>query len=374
MIAHLTVEFGAQRWGGIATAVQLAAEATARLGIETTVISPADRDRRTRTPEGYTVRTVEHDGPAGVYEAADRPAAGQALSSRLVEALQDERAGSSVTVMVHNEELAQALLILRSVDWCTERLAFSHGLARQEHPGRADLAEQQRTFLSAADRAFVASQSQRDLARAAYPDAAVFLLPLPLALLQERLAAWRQPVIKRRPAVLVAAGRAVPQKGFDLLLRALDVLDGHVESHLRLYLGHGSPGVVAQCAELAESLPNVTLEKWATQDALLRDIATAAAVVVPSRFEPLGLIAAEALALRTRVIGSDVGGLGDLLRDVPGCATVKTTDLEGPAPVALAEAIARVLGHDPLPADAKARLESFSVDRFGHALLQGCKR
>jgi glycosyltransferase involved in cell wall biosynthesis len=65
---------------------------------------------------------------------------------------------------------------------------------------------------------------------------------------------------------------------------------------------------------------------------------TADVVVVPSRREPLGLAAVEALACGTPVVASKVGGLREVVRDGENGLLIPADD-----PGALAEALRRLL-------------------------------
>jgi glycosyltransferase involved in cell wall biosynthesis len=65
---------------------------------------------------------------------------------------------------------------------------------------------------------------------------------------------------------------------------------------------------------------------------------TADVVVVPSRREPLGLAAVEALACGTPVIASNVGGLREVVRDAENGLLIPPND-----PGALTAALVRLL-------------------------------
>jgi len=355
--------------GGIATAVALAAAGTAALGIETVVISPGDRDANTAVAGGYRARVIE--GPAAhageIYASPNRVDAGTRLSRAMFDAISAEYGDRRVRLIVHSEELAVLLVSAASAPWCEQPLAFSHGLTAQEHPGRDELTEQQQTFFAAARLVFVASESQRALAERLYPATCFRCLALPLCLLVDELAPRRCDIAHRVPGYLLAAGRAVPQKGFDILLRALAMVAEGRGLHLDLFLGHGEQAVLRQCADLAAPLGDrVRIESWSSRHVLLNAIAHAAAVVVPSRFEPLGIIAAEALALQTPVIATRIGGLAELLEPVKGTILVDPGD-DGVRPHQLAAALTS-LPVAPWEIDGSQRLKSYSLARFGEAL------
>jgi glycosyltransferase involved in cell wall biosynthesis len=104
---------------------------------------------------------------------------------------------------------------------------------------------------------------------------------------------------------LVAVGRFAPEKGFDVLLDALRITSGHLT-----LVGDGPLD-----GALRERAAGLDVE-WAgvmARPALHRLLAGAAAVVIPSRREGLGLVAIEAILLGTPVIASFTGGLPEAL-------------------------------------------------------------
>ena len=103
-------------------------------------------------------------------------------------------------------------------------------------------------------------------------------------------------------------------------------------------------------------------------DALATELARASVVIMPSRFEGLGLVALEAQARGTPVVGYDVTGLRDAVRD--GGILVAEDDAE-----ALYRACLRVLQDDAFAAELGARGRDFvakehSWDGAGTRLVQ----
>lgn len=161
---------------------------------------------------------------------------------------------------------------------------------------------------------------------------------------------WRVTPLPAAP-VFAAWGRHVEQKGFDLLLRAFArvveelpdarlLLGGDGEETERLR-GLAGPGV--------EFLG--PLDRRGVHDLL----STARVAVVPSRLEPFGIVAVEAMAAGRTVVWSTNGGLGDATGGLG--LGVDPTD-----PAELAAAM--VATHkDPLaPETARAQAESLGWD------------
>lgn len=143
-----------------------------------------------------------------------------------------------------------------------------------------------------------------------------------------------EPTPRRGSGMLLgAAGRFVPQKGFDVLLRALAELPQ--ASLLLVGDGPERPHLEQLIDELGLG-DRVELTGWLPDAARL--LATVDAVVVPSRAEPFGLVALEAMSAGVPVVASDVDGLAEVVTDGVTGLLVPSGD-----PRRLAEAIARVL-------------------------------
>ncbi|MEZ5098543.1 MAG: glycosyltransferase family 4 protein [Thermoleophilia bacterium] len=172
----------------------------------------------------------------------------------------------------------------------------------------------------------------------------------------------REPPPRPRAPRLLAYGRLVDEKGFDVALRAFaTVLARH--SDARLALGGDGPARPA-LARLADELGiahAVDVLGLLSADGVSAALDAAALVVVPSRWdEPFGLVALEA-ALRARpVVATRVGGLVEAVEDGVSGLLVEREDAD-----ALAAAILRLLEDAPLAdrlgADGRARAET----RFG---------
>ncbi len=165
------------------------------------------------------------------------------------------------------------------------------------------------------------------------------------------------------PRRLLAAGRLSPEKGFDVLLRAVAALAGEGHAVALDLVGSGTErDALEQLAgDAAAAGARVRLHPGEPRAALLQRMAAADAVVVPSRREGLGMVALEALAVGTPVVASRVGGLPEVVRDdgdgvlvapddVPALvAALRTARAAGAPP---ARALAR---HDPAEVVARHR-------------------
>jgi glycosyltransferase involved in cell wall biosynthesis len=108
---------------------------------------------------------------------------------------------------------------------------------------------------------------------------------------------------------VLAVGRLVPEKGFDVLIRSVAAT--------------GDPLVIVGDGDIRPALQSLTTSTNADVTfagsvdpaELARDYAAARLVAVPSRREGFGMVAAEALASGRAVVGTRVGGLPDLVTD-----------------------------------------------------------
>jgi glycosyltransferase involved in cell wall biosynthesis len=141
------------------------------------------------------------------------------------------------------------------------------------------------------------------------------------------------------PLRLVAIGRMAPEKGFDVLVDAMEGLDAELDvfgTGTEVLTGGRVRGHGARSrTEIAEALVR------------------AHALVVPSRREGLGIVALEALSVGTPVVASGVGGLVETVEDGVDGVLVAPDD-----PAALRDAL-RLL---PLPAPGGAAVDRHRPD------------
>jgi glycosyltransferase involved in cell wall biosynthesis len=159
----------------------------------------------------------------------------------------------------------------------------------------------------------------------------------------------------REPDVVVCAGRLYPSKGQAVVIEALGQLKTEFPSLRIHFLGHGPSLVdlVALAAARGVGDRCTFFGKLSHAD-VLTHMATAQAVIVPSRSEAFGMVTIEALAMGTPVIATATGGTLDIVRDgVEGF--LFPPDDAG----ALADRLRRLLAHPDvvgrLGANARAR-------------------
>jgi glycosyltransferase involved in cell wall biosynthesis len=134
------------------------------------------------------------------------------------------------------------------------------------------------------------------------------------------------------------AGRIVPAKGVDVLIRAARDVDAD-------FVICGDGWHLKAMRNLARRLnveKRIRFTGWLGAEALASEVADASVVALPSVWpEPFGLIGIEALAAGRPVVASATGGVGDWLEDGVSGLCVRPGDAPG-----LARALTELLG-DP---------------------------
>lgn len=190
-----------------------------------------------------------------------------------------------------------------------------------------------------------------------------------------RQAARQQLGIAPDAKVVLYVGRFDPRKGIETLVRAVNICQHRQD--VQLIIGGGSrPG---QCDgmerdRITNIVKDLGMSALTAFPGLLDDTtlplyyAAADVCVVPSHYEPFGLVTIEAMASYTPVIGSDVGGLKfTILPEQTGLLCPPQDE------VAFAAAIDRILAdtswRDRLGQQARARVEAmFSWDGVAEQL------
>lgn len=165
-------------------------------------------------------------------------------------------------------------------------------------------------------------------------------------------------------SVVAAAGRLSIEKGFDVLVNALDQV--RVEQVACVIAGSDA-GEGARLARLAEKCrPGVSVLFPGRLDSRgIADLfAIADVVVVPSREESFGLVALEALAAEKRLVATNAGGLGDFLD--PHLAHLVSRDNARE----LSDAISGCLELGPVTEEERKQFQTFVAQFSWSAIAQ----
>lgn len=179
---------------------------------------------------------------------------------------------------------------------------------------------------------------------------------------------WLAP--DNRPRHILAVGRLVVKKGFDVLIDALQLLHQRGESFHCTLTGDGPlrDELLARIAEYGLN-ERVTLNGSRPQPEIIAAMRQSAMVVAPCVVSEEGdrdglpTVLLEAMALGTPVVSTEVAGIPELVSDGQTGLCVAPRD-----PSALAEAMQRLLNDPALPLElsmqARMRIEQhYDIDR-----------
>ncbi len=179
---------------------------------------------------------------------------------------------------------------------------------------------------------------------------------------------WR---VGRRPdpqPLLVFAGRLEWEKGTFDLIDAMPRLRRRIPGLRLVMAGRGGQEPALRERARAKRLGRSISFAGHLPPADLADLfGRAHAVVVPSRYEPFGIIALEAAAARAPLVVADIGGLSEIAQRGAAAALFRPGDVAG-----LADAVAATI-RDPEAARARAEVahrslaERFAWDRIAAA-------
>lgn len=369
LLVHASLEYSHSAWGGISSALDLLVMASGAAGHQVAVISIGPSDQAISIGQYGCLHVVgmpELNGTV-LYRHPDRVQLALLASERMAGRLEEIRHGDEVYLSVHNDELVHLAKICSTRRWCRSRIAFVHGLARQEHLGREDLHRQQDDLLAVVTNVAVFSHGYAKTVHRFYPLLRhIKVVRPPLVFVAEEAAGRRELRIEKLvPGTLLAAGRSVPQKGFDILLRALQDIPPRSVAAAHLIMGHGDSGYEQECNSLAlRTATDVTISPWTAREILMTAMVRAALAVVPSRFEPFGLLAVEAMAHNVPVIASSVGGLRELVTDGTVGWLVPAAEETGPDQKDLAATILAAISSPTRISSGAEHLRQWSVQDY----------
>ncbi|MBV9826105.1 MAG: glycosyltransferase family 4 protein [Alphaproteobacteria bacterium] len=164
-----------------------------------------------------------------------------------------------------------------------------------------------------------------------------------------RLLALPFPARHAGPLRLGAYGPLVPQQGFDRLVEAMRLVSPDVAT--QRIAGFGPEAIALR--RMAEKLPHVQLEEAVADPQYF--LSEVDAIAIPSRWEPMGLVALESRAAARPLIVAGIDGLAEQVS--PAFGLVVNAD----SAIDLADGIDRMAAAD-LPAMAAAARASVTGD------------
>ena len=171
--------------------------------------------------------------------------------------------------------------------------------------------------------------------------------------------------IKRLPGTILFAGRLVTDKGVDLLMEAFSILQKSLPKRtLKLWIAGDGPekeALIRRSVTLGIS-DQVFFLGMLSQEDLVGWMHQCSVMVVPSRMEPMGMVAAEGLAAGCTMVLSNNGGLPEV--GGPFCHYFQSEDV-----VSLADALQQAV-EKPLVVDATALQQHLSQFTIEHSIRE----
>jgi glycogen synthase len=354
-ILHLTWEYPPIVHGGLGRHVDALSRAQARAGHDVSVLAPSDdvtgrcrtRPEQHEVVEGVEVLRVPLE-VTGPVDAAALPAVMQRMQRAMLAAAADPTARSLAPDVVHGHDwmVADAARALadaagRPFVLTVHATELGRRFGRLDEPLHVAVHEAECRAVTAADHVVVCSAAMADEVvrhHGARPER-LSVVPGAVEARRWQVAAASRATARRRWAadvdhLVVAAGRLEWEKGFSTLIRAMPALLARHPSSRVVLVGSGSYEPVLR--RLAAGLglqSSVRLPGRLPTPDLAALFAGADAVVVPSRYEPFGLVALEAQAAGAPLVVTRVGGLAQSVTDGRTGRVVEPSDVDGLAQV-----------------------------------------
>jgi 1,4-alpha-glucan branching enzyme len=340
----LTADYPPDAWSGIGVAVELQARALASLGVEVHVLVVARRGRP-------VMSVCDATGTQVHYLTGDRfPLAAQDFD----------------LVHLHSLALTELAFELRR-RYRLPLIYTAHSLVHlelQDSPLAAFWHAVQRHVLTSCDRVIFLSESERKAAAKHLPTirlrSAVIPNAVPLPPFQRASAAGDQPV--------VFSGRFVKSKGVEILAQTIPrVLARRRGVRFVLAGGHGDACETGTIRRLArEHGAACAITGWLDRATLDKLFGQAALVLMPSLYEPFGMVALEAMRMCAPVLAAAVGGLPEILTEESGGALIHSHD-----PEEWSAAIDEMLSDTETTQALRTRGPAYVAARFNPALIAG---
>jgi glycosyltransferase involved in cell wall biosynthesis len=300
-ILLLTADFPPHAWSGIAAAVSNQAAALAEAGAKVAVLTRSQ------------------------YFSSPLAASGRLEVRGLDEPRFPFRGSAFDWIHLHSLSLSELAFELRAR--FETRLAYTaHSVIGHEleaEPARTFWSDLQIRVMHACDRVIVLSESERAALFSLAPEAArrAVVIPNPVP----------EPVLKKgsydAAGPVVFAGRFAAQKGIAMLRKILPGVRCAWPGRFVLAGGHGDAQGEAAVRELRILLGDaVSTPGWLSRTELDELFASASLVLAPSRYEPFGMVALEAMRAGAPVLAARVGGLAEIVTDQSGGRLVGSAD------------------------------------------------
>lgn len=177
--------------------------------------------------------------------------------------------------------------------------------------------------------------------------------------------AFRRRYARTDERIVFHVGRLVYEKGADMLVESAPLVLNRVPE-AKFVIGGRGPlfASLGQRIDAMHLQDKVLLAGFLSEEERDRLYVVADVCVFPSRYEPFGIVALEAMAAGTPVVVSDVGGLGTVVQHNHTGLTTYPEDIHS-----LAWAIMQVLRHPELAMERAARASAYVEEHLNWPVI-----
>lgn len=362
-ILHLSWEYPPRVFGGLGRHVQALAQAQARAGHDVTVITPlGDGAPEREVLDGVTVIRVRRDPPDVPFDVEHLMVWAMGFESAAVRVASELDIRPDV-VHAHDWHVAHAGAGIRANSGAAFALTI-HATEGGRHRGwiTSELSRQIHSVewwaAHEADILIVCSRAMESEIERLFDVTGADIIANGVDV--------REVHPRSRGREIVFLGRLEWEKGVQTLIEALGILERRQVPFSAVVAGQGTFEPELRALVAREGLVSrVRFEGWMSESDKRAMLGAAGAIVVPSFYEPFGIVALEAVEAGGPVVVSDVGGLHEIAETIPGVRAFPAGDAD-----ALAEVLGSVLeaSYDDSAARAAVR-KHYSWDGIAQRTL-----
>ena len=312
-VLHLTAEFPPHIWGGLGTAVGGLATASARAGLDVAGDWFWSDGHRAETPEGLQ-RAMVRDSRLEILPAREADAVTVAV--QLAEQWRPD------VLHVHPVELWPIARGIREqtgipIVYTVHSLNCAEYEVGNEPPQILDLWRDQQEMIAGADRILALTRDEKDLLLLSCPEAAGRVRVLGNGIDGIDAARPVRRRVRRRDLTVLFACRFVARKGIHELFKAIpSILERAPKTRFVLVGGHGTGAAIEVGwlpAELERWRDRIHFTGWLPPSEVTAWYQSADIQVIPSWYEPFGMVVLEGMLHGLALVASDLGGPAEIL-------------------------------------------------------------
>jgi glycogen(starch) synthase len=326
-VLHVSWEYPPIVYGGLGRHVQALTRAQAERGDDVTVLTQtADREPSVEVVDGIRVIRAPHDPPDVPFSEETLLAWVMGMETGMIRAGADS--GPVDVVHAHDWVTSHAAIALREIIDARALVATIHATEAGRHQGwlpspLSDAVHSiEHWLVHEADRVITCSQHMRREVEQLFAAPSDRISVIANGIDLERWRARRAGVARARDAhaptgpLVVFVGRLEWEKGAHTLIEALPRLRRRLPGLRAVIAGRGGHADELEQQVRARRLSRaVDFVGWLPDAELHGLIAAADVLVVPSLYEPFGLVALEGAALGAPLVVARTGGLAEFIED-----------------------------------------------------------